>query len=181
MNTMEEQIILVDKHDQEIGIEEKIWTHQKGLLHRAFSIFIFNSKDELLIQKRALTKYHSGGLWTNTCCGHPRAGEDLIHAAHRRLREEMGFDCNIIEVFSFIYQVKFSNNLLENEYDHVFMGRYDGVPNPNPAEIDDWKWIFENDLRDDLRQKNKSYTCWFLKIVNKVIKAYKKVENTLEN
>jgi len=123
-----ELVVLVDENDNEIGVEEKINAHRKGLLHRAFSIFVFNSKNELLLQKRAADKYHSGGLWSNTCCSHPRPGENLKDAAHRRLQEEMGFDCSLREVFSFLYKKSFDNGLTEHELDHVFFGKFDGIP-----------------------------------------------------
>ncbi|MGC8851384.1 MAG: isopentenyl-diphosphate Delta-isomerase, partial [Candidatus Micrarchaeia archaeon] len=139
-----EQVILVDENDRELGVGEKMEVHRNGQLHRAFSIFVFNSDGKLLIHQRAKEKYHSGGLWTNTCCSHPRPGEKLDEAIHRRLVEEMGFDCPLKEVFSFVYQVKFENGLFEHELDHVYIGKFDGDPKPNPAEVMDWKWV---DLR----------------------------------
>jgi isopentenyl-diphosphate delta-isomerase len=136
-----EMVASVDENDNIIGEEEKIKAHQEGKLHRAFSIFVFNSKGQMLIQKRAKEKYHSGGLWTNTCCSHPRPGEPIEKAAHRKLKEEMGFDCEIKEIFSFIYKVKFDNGLFENEYDHVFLGKFDGKPMPDSTEVEDWMFM----------------------------------------
>jgi len=159
---MEEKIILVDKNDNQVGIEEKLKAHQNGgKLHRAFSIFVFNSKGELMLQKRAKTKYHCPGLWTNTCCSHPRPGEELEDAAHRRLKEEMGFDCELKEDFDFIYKAKFDNGLTEWEFDHVFLGQYDGSPRINPNEADDWKWIKMRDLKKDIKANPRNYTPWF--------------------
>src|SRR4030042_6476736 len=129
-----EFIILVDENDNFLGTEEKLKVHKEGKLHRAFSVFIFNSKGELLMQKRAKDKYHSGGLWANTACGHPRANESLVDAAHRRLFEEMGFDCELKEIYKFHYNVRFENGLIENEMDHVFMGKFEDKPNPSPEE-----------------------------------------------
>ena len=144
---MPEYILTVDEKDNVTGKGEKMKVHREGKLHRAFSIFVFNSKSELLLQKRAKSKYHSGGLWTNTCCSHQRDGETLEKAVHRRLKEEMGFDCELKEVFTFTYRVKFDDGLIENEYDHVFFGKFDGKPEPNPEEVDDWKWISLEELR----------------------------------
>ena len=166
---MEEKVILVDKKGREIGQEEKIKTHEQGKLHRAFSVFVFNSKNQLLLQKRAKNKYHSNGLWTNTCCSHPRPGETIEEAAHRRLREEMGFDCELKEAFSFIYKTPFSNGLTENEYDHVFLGKSDSIPIPNPEEVDDWRWVSIEKLKQDLRKRPDNYSYWFKKIIERVI------------
>ncbi|GBD34035.1 Isopentenyl-diphosphate Delta-isomerase [bacterium HR34] len=166
---MDEKIILVDENDNEIGFEEKLEVHKKGKLHRAFSIFVFNSKGELLIQKRAKNKYHSGGLWTNTCCSHPHPGENLEEAVHRRLKEEMGFDCNLKEIFSFIYKVKFENGLTENELDHVFIGVYDGEVKPNQNEVEDFKWVNINTLLKDIQFNEDKYTYWFKLILPKVV------------
>lgn len=171
---MQERVILVDRLDREIGTEEKLKAHHEGKLHRAFSIFIFNVKGELLLQKRAETKYHSGGLWTNTCCSHPHLGEAYHDAARRRLNEEMGFDCELTELFSFIYYIKLENNLFEHELDHVFVGRYNRQPIPNPDEVDDWKWIKVDALKQDIREKPQNYTYWFKLILNRVVKQYKK-------
>src|SRR5271155_1530492 len=130
-----EQEILVDHEDNEIGLEEKMKAHQNGgTLHRAFSIFIFNKKGQTMLQQRAGTKYHGGGLWSNTVCSHPRKGESAVDAAHRRLREEMGFDCDMHEVFAFEYEAKMDKGLTEHEYDHVVFGRYEREPDPNPEE-----------------------------------------------
>lgn len=171
---MQDRVILVDRLGREIGTEEKLKAHRGGKLHRAFSIFIFNAKGELLLQKRAETKYHSGGLWTNTCCSHPRPGESHYCAARRRLKEEMGFDSELTEFFSFIYHTKLDNNLFEHELDHVFVGNYDGHPVPNPDEVDDWKWINIDSLERDVGENPDRYTHWFKLILNRVIKQYKK-------
>ena len=158
---MQEQLILVDEHDEAIGVEEKITAHLNGALHRAFSIFIFNSVGHLLLQKRASTKYHSKGLWSNTCCGHPRPGESLEEASRRRLREEMGFDCEVQKIFEFIYHASLEDGLSEYEYDHVLIGRFDGNPTPNRDEVDDWKWAELTTLRLDMKAHPDKYTCWF--------------------
>ncbi len=163
-----ELVVLVDENDNEIGVEEKINAHRKGLLHRAFSIFVFNSKNELLLQKRAADKYHSGGLWSNTCCSHPRPGENLKDAAHRRLQEEMGFDCSLREVFSFLYKKSFDNGLTEHELDHVFFGKFDGIPKINNQEVDDYKLINFSDLRKDVKNNPSQYSFWFRLVLGKV-------------
>lgn len=158
---MEEKVILVDIKDKEIGIEEKIKAHQEGKLHRAFSIFVFNSKGKVLLQKRAKTKYHSGGLWTNTCCSHPIPKEDIEKTIHRRLKEEMGFDCELKKNFSFIYKANFNNDLSEHEFDYVFTGIFNGKPHPNPKEVEGWKWINSEELKKDIKEKPEKYTLWF--------------------
>lgn len=155
-----EEVVLVNLDDEIVGVGEKIETHLRGDLHRAFSIFVFNSSGELLLQRRSATKYHSRNLWSNTCCGHPRPKEALQAAAHRRLQEEMGFDCELKESFSFIYRVELDNNLSEYEYDHVFVGRYDGKPIPNPDEVHDWKWLDLITLQKDLNEHPDAYTYW---------------------
>jgi len=163
------EVILVDENDNVIGTGEKIKTHQEGKLHRAFSIFVFNSKGQLLLQRRAKSKYHSGGLWSNTCCSHPSPGESLEEAVHRRLKEEMGFDCELRGIFSFTYKVKFDDDLFENEYDHVFIGKFDGNPNPNPEEVDEWKWIDLEELKKGIRENPDNYTYWLKQSIDKVI------------
>lgn len=155
-----DRIILVDSRDRQTGTEEKLKAHKEGSLHRAFSIFIFNRKGELMLQRRAKGKYHSGGLWTNTCCSHPRAGENLEKAVHRRLKEEMGFDTALKELFSFTYKATFRNGLTEHELDHVFVGRFDGAPAPNPEEYDEWKWISLEQLKKDIAKDPDGYTYW---------------------
>jgi isopentenyl-diphosphate delta-isomerase len=156
-----EYVILVDENDQEIGKMEKKEAHEKGLLHRAFSVFVFNENKELLLQQRALTKYHSAGLWTNTCCSHPRIGETIEQAAHRRLMEEMGFDCDLSTKTSFIYKAAFENGLTEHEFDHVLVGSFNGEINFNPTEVKNFKWINLEELQIDLLQNNQNYTAWF--------------------
>jgi len=166
-----ERVILVDKNDKELGSEEKIAAHQNGgKLHRAFSIFVFNSKEEMLIQKRAKEKYHSALLWTNTCCSHPRPGEDIEAAARRRLKEEMGFDCDLTEKFSFIYKIDFENGLSENEFDHVFFGKFDADPNPDPKEAAEWKWIDIEKLKKDIKENPEKYSYWLKISLLKVLK-----------
>ena len=155
-----EKVILVDENDRATGWEEKMKAHQEGKLHRAFSVFIFNSKGELMIQKRAANKYHSPGLWTNTCCSHPAPGEKTEEAAHRRLNEEMGFDCELKNQGSFIYRKQFSNGLIEHELDHVFTGHYDADPTINQREADSWKWVDLLQLKQELSDHPEKYTYW---------------------
>lgn len=158
---MQEYVTLVDENDNMVGTAEKIDAHKNPRLHRAFSIFIFNNSGELLIQRRAEGKYHNPGMWANTCCGHPRPGESLEVAAHRRLQEEMDFDTGMVKVFSFIYSSEFENGLTEKEYDHVLVGKWDGIPSFNINEIADYKWISKSDLADDIRKSPEIYTTWF--------------------
>ena len=164
---MPEQIILVDKNDNQIGVGEKMQVHQTGQLHRAFSILVFNSKGELLLQQRAKNKYHCPGIWANTCCSHPRVGEELEDAIHRRLQEEMGFDCPLKEIDSFIYQAKFDNGLTEHEYDHVFVGQYDRDYKFNPDEVEDAQWITMDKLKDDIVKNPDKYAPWFKMIIKR--------------
>jgi isopentenyl-diphosphate delta-isomerase len=158
---MREEVILVDDKDRQVGAGEKLDTHRKGILHRGFSIFIFNSKGEMMLQKRAMMKYHGAGLWSNACCGHPRPGEDLMSAMKRRLREEMGFECKLERMFDFIYKVQLDKGMMEHEFLHVYKGIFDGVPKVNPDEADDWKWVSMDDLRKDMGENPDSYSAWF--------------------
>lgn len=173
---MKEIIIHVDKNDNEIGFIEKLDAHINGILHRAISVFIFNDNKELLLQKRFSGKYHSPSLWTNTCCTHPNRGEETKDAANRRLREEMGFSTEINEVFSFTYYVKFDNELIEHEFDHVFFGKYNGPINFNTSEVEDYKWISLQELKEDIKLYPQRYTFWFLYIMNNHINE---IENAL--
>ncbi len=156
-----EQVILVDQHDNETGTMEKQQAHIEGLLHRAISVFIYNTKGEMLLQQRAADKYHSANLWTNTCCSHPRPGETAGDAATRRLREEMGMTCELTEAFNFIYKAKLDNDLTEHEYDHVFTGITDNIPKPDPAEVAAWKYIELAQLEKDIDDQPGKYTEWF--------------------
>ncbi len=165
---VKQHVILVDKNNRKIGVEEKIKAHKEGKLHRAFSIFIFNSEGDLLIQQRAKTKYHSGGLWSNTVCSHPKPDETYLQAAHRRLKEEMGFDCNLKKSFCFIYNTGFQNGLIENEYDCVFIGKFDGTPKPNHKEIMDYKWISMKELKQDIIKNPSKYSVWLKIALNKI-------------
>lgn len=158
---MKEFVILVDENDNEIGIEEKMKAHEDARLHRAFSIFIFNSNGEMLLQQRACDKYHSGCLWTNACCSHPRPGETVEQAAHRRLMEELGFDTDMRKAFHFIYKAEFDHGLTEHEFDHVFIGQYDGSINSNPDEVEDFKWIDLETLHKEMKENPDDYTVWF--------------------
>jgi isopentenyl-diphosphate delta-isomerase len=157
---MQEQVTLVNQLDQPIGASEKIKAHVDGALHRAFSIFVFNHAGEVLLQRRASSKYHSRGLWSNTCCGHPRPDEGLSQAAHRRLHEEMGFDCGLNKAFSFIYKAELENNLVEHEFDHVFVGSFHGNPVLNADEADDYQWMSIDNLKISLIEEASSYTYW---------------------
>lgn len=156
-----EYVVLVNVNDKPIGTLEKMEAHVKGVLHSAFSVFIFNEKGELMLQQRALGKYHSPGLWTNTCCSHPREGEKPIDAAHRRMVEEMGFDCEFREAFTFTYKADVGQGLTEHEFDHVFIGRTDKTPNINPEEVNDWKFMKLEDIKSDMKINPSSYTVWF--------------------
>ncbi len=165
-----QQVILVDENDVPKGTMEKMEAHQKGLLHRAFSIFVFNDKGELLLQKRALNKYHSGGLWTNTCCSHPQPQENLDISAHNRLQNEMGFDCTLQNVFHFTYKTKLDNELTEHELDHVFTGLYNAAPKINALEVMDWKYMAVKEIQQDLKLHPENYTSWFKIILDTVLK-----------
>ena len=154
-------VILVNKSDKKIGLMPKIEAHEKGFLHRAFSVFIFNNKRQLLLQKRNLNKYHSPGLWTNTCCSHQRDGESNINAGIRRLQDEMGFKTDLKEIGSFIYKVKFDNGLIEHELDYILVGEYENDVEPNPQEVDDWKWIGLEEINNDIKTNPEEYTEWF--------------------
>lgn len=156
-----EQVVLVNECDEELGLMEKMEAHEKALLHRAFSVFVFNQKGELLLQQRALDKYHSGGLWTNTCCSHPRPNELVANAASRRLREEMGFETPLEKVFDFIYQASFDNGLTEHEFDHVFVGYYDGDIHVNPAEVNDYTFRSMESIQESLLKHDGLFTAWF--------------------
>jgi len=163
-----EQVILVDREDKPVGLMEKMEAHRKGLLHRAFSVFVFNSKNELMLQQRAMDKYHSPGLWSNTCCSHPRDGEIVLDAGHRRLKEEMGFDCPLEKTMDFIYYAELDKGMTEHEFDHVLVGRFDGLPGINPQEVHSWKWIKLEDLSEDMVKNPENYTAWFRIIFDKV-------------
>ncbi len=164
---MVEYVILVDEQDNQIGLMPKMMAHEKALLHRAFSVFIFNSKNELMLQQRALHKYHSPGLWTNTCCSHQREGESNIEAGKRRLMEEMGFETELKETTSFIYKAPFDNGLTEHELDHVLVGYYEGEPEINDEEVADWKWMSLEQVKDDISYNPDQYTAWFKIIFEK--------------
>ncbi len=157
----EENVILVNEADEPIGLMPKMEAHQKAVLHRAFSVFIMNNKGETMLQQRAADKYHSPLLWTNTCCSHQREGESNVQAGVRRLQEEMGFSTELQELFSFIYKAPFDNGLTEHELDHVMMGVYEGVPEINPGEVADWKWMGLEDIKQDISNNPDSYTAWF--------------------
>lgn len=166
---MNEMIILVDENDREVGTIEKMEAHVKGKLHRAFSIFVFNNKGEMMIQRRALHKYHSGGLWTNTCCSHPNAGEALEEAVHRRLVQEMGFDCELKEIKSFLYHAHLDNNLIEHELDHIFVGYYENEPEINKEEVEEWMWISCDELKKEINNHPEKFTYWFKVAMDEVL------------
>jgi isopentenyl-diphosphate delta-isomerase len=157
----EEQVILVDEKDNPVGLMEKIKAHEEAVLHRAFSVFVINRKGELLLQQRALHKYHSPGLWTNTCCSHQRPGETNIEAGRRRLREEMGMECELEDTFWFIYRAEFDNGLTEHELDHVLVGFCDHNPVINPDEVADFKWMDLESVRQHMKSHPDLYTEWF--------------------
>lgn len=163
----EEKVILVNEKDEQIGLMPKLEAHEKAVLHRAFSVFVFNDKNELMLQQRALGKYHSPGLWTNTCCSHQRDGESNIEAGKRRLKEEMGFVTELSETISFIYKAPFDNGLTEHELDHVLLGYYNGEPQINTEEVESWKWVLLEEVKVDISLNPKRYTEWFKVIFDK--------------
>lgn len=170
---MMEQVVLVNELDQEIGLMEKMEAHEKALLHRAFSVFVFNEQGALLLQQRALSKYHSGGLWTNTCCSHPRPNETVLDAANRRLMEEMGFTTPLEKVLDFIYQAEFSNGLTEHEFDHVFIGQYNGAIVPDPNEVHAYEYRTMESIQASLDAKEGLFTAWFEIIFPKMMDWWK--------
>jgi len=157
----QEQVVLVDTQDRPIGRMEKMEAHRQGLLHRAFSVFILNSQGELMLQQRALDKYHSGGLWTNSCCSHPRPGEDVLNAGARRLSEEMGFETQLRKAFDFIYRADLDNDMIEHELDHVLVGYFDGVPELNPTEAADYRWVSLPAVKAEIEKNPEDFTVWF--------------------
>jgi isopentenyl-diphosphate delta-isomerase len=163
---LEEKVILVSENDEQLGLMGKMEAHEKGILHRAFSVFVFNKNGDLLLQQRALDKYHSPGLWTNTCCSHQRDGESNLKAGQRRLQEEMGFCCELKEMFSFVYKAPFDNGLTEHELDHVMIGYHDEDPIINPDEVGSFKWMPLEEVKHDMDSNPEIYTAWFKIIFN---------------
>ena len=159
---MEQEVILVDKNDRQTGTMEKMMAHTTGSLHRAFSVFIFDGEGKMLLQRRAMNKYHSGGLWTNACCSHPFPGESTHEGALRRLQEEMGFQTPLAPMFHFTYEAKFDNGLTEHEYDHVFYGKYEGAIAPDKEEVMDYEYKTIDQIRSELEIHPEKYTAWFL-------------------
>lgn len=170
---MKEYVVLVDSKDQELGIMEKIEAHEKALLHRAVSVFIFNEKRELLLQRRAAEKYHSPGLWTNTACTHPRPEETILTAAERRLQEEMGLTADLKKCFDFIYKAQLDREMTEHEYDHVFVGVANDLPEFNPEEVMDYQYLDEETLLEKISQNPDHFTYWFRKIIRQVLEKKK--------
>ncbi|MDG1803785.1 isopentenyl-diphosphate Delta-isomerase [Flavicella sp.] len=164
---VEEQVILVDENDQQIGLMAKMEAHEKALLHRAFSVFVQNDKGEIMLQQRAADKYHSPLLWANTCCSHQRDGEANLDAGKRRLEEEMGFVTDLEEAFSFIYKAPFDNGLTEHELDHVLLGHFNGEPNINKKEVESYKWMTPETIKKDISLQPEIYTAWFKIIFEK--------------
>ena len=170
---MSEQVILVDSRNREVGAMDKTEAHQRGILHRALSVFLFNSKGELLMHRRAMGKYHSSGLWSNTCCSHPRPGESVGDAANRRLKEEMGMSAGLKEFFYFIYKADLGNGLYEHEADHVFVGKTDEDPKPDTNEVMEWKWMQPDTISNDMDVNPNNYTIWFQLIFKDVLRRVK--------
>ena len=161
-----EEVVLVDPSDRQLGAMEKLEAHRKGLLHRAISVFVFNSRGELLLQKRASSKYHGGGLWTNTCCSHPRVNETPSDAAKRRLKEEMGIDTQPVFSHTFLYKAEVGQGLTEHELDHVYTATHDGLPQLDPAEAEDWRYIDEATLRSEVKSDPEKFSAWIKIILN---------------
>jgi isopentenyl-diphosphate delta-isomerase len=168
-----DEVVLVDTEDREIGRMEKLLAHQKGLLHRAFSVFLFNSKGEMLIQRRALDKYHSAGLWSNTCCSHPKPDESIEDAANRRLQEEMGMQAVLEKNGHIVYRAEFENGLVEHELDHVFVGSSDQVPMPDPSEVFQYRYVSPDELREEVESKPEIFSYWFRLLYEDVLQKVK--------
>ena len=166
----QEKVILVDVNDNPIGIMSKMEAHEKALLHRAFSVFILNKKGELMLQQRAMHKYHSPGLWTNTCCSHQREDEENVLAGKRRLKEEMGFTTHLEEIFSFIYKAPFENGLTEHELDYILLGYFDGSPIINTNEVATWKWMSLEQIKNSIKNNPQHFTVWFKIIFDRFYK-----------
>ena len=167
------KVILVDEHDTQVGVDDKLRAHQNGAkLHRAISVFVFNLKGETLLQRRAMGKYHSKGKWANACCSHPMPGEDVLGAARRRLMEEMGIECEVREAFSFVYKADVGEGLTEHEYDHVFFGKYDGKVEPNSDEVMDYKWIQMGKLKQEVETKPEEFAPWLRICLDRVAERY---------
>lgn len=171
----ESKVVVVDENDSVLKTESKLAVHKSGELHRAFSVFIFNSSGQMLLQKRADDKYHSAGLWSNACCSHPKPQEKIQDAAHRRLQEEVGFDCKLERVFSFVYKSKVSNDLVEHEFDHVLVGKYDGDVEANPDEVSDHRWESVEKIAEELSNSSQKFTPWFQTIMNNHFDKIQKV------
>lgn len=167
------EVVLVDANDNPMGVMEKMEAHVQGALHRAFSIFLYNGKGELLLQRRALDKYHSAGLWSNTCCSHPLPDEPLLVAAERRLMEEMGLTCVMVKAFDFIYKASIGNSMIEHEFDHVFFGTTEELPSVNEVEVSDWKWVSLFDVYIDVQLHPDMYTEWFKIALPQVMNQFK--------
>ena len=176
-NKMNELLILVDENDKEIGLMDKLSVHQKGLLHRAFSVFIFNSNDELLLQQRADEKYHSGGLWSNTCCSHTNNREGIQETITRRLKEEMGLETKTQFQFKFLYQTDFENSLKEHELDHVYFGKSDEKPNPDLSEVKNWKYLSLEKLTQDISLNPQNYSEWLKICIPDVVRHFHQFSN----
>ena len=161
MKDNEEQVILVDSNDNQLGTMEKMEAHIKAVLHRAFSVFVFNDRGELMLQQRALRKKDTPGVWANLLCSHPRPGDEAMQAAHRRMVEEMGFDCELTKLFDFVYKAALEKGLSEHEFDHVFVGTYNGEPVINKEEVETWRWRSMDDIAADLKVRPEEYTIWF--------------------
>lgn len=174
-----EEVILVDINDLEVGTMEKMAAHQKPILHRAFSIFLFNEQGKMLLQQRAFSKYHSAGLWTNTCCSHPRPGESLEKAVDRRLKEEMGIEAVVQKAFDFIYKANLPNDLIEHEFDHVFIGKYNGAVLPNQLEVVNYDYQSIEEVQLNLQDHPEYYTIWFQIAFPKVVEWYKNNFSTI--
>lgn len=174
---MSELVVLVDQNDNELGVMEKMQAHVEARLHRAFSVFIFNENGQLMLQQRAFSKYHSPGLWSNTCCSHPRPGEETKDAAHRRLVEEMGFDCDFEEAFSFVYKAPFSNDLTEHEFDHVFIGVTDKLPVLNREEAEDFRFATIEQIRNEMNEDPEKFSVWFRIAFDRVEEYFLKLKS----
>lgn len=177
----EELVVLVNANDVPIGLMPKLEAHEKAVLHRAFSVFVLNDKNELMLQQRAAHKYHSPLLWTNTCCSHQRENETNIEAGNRRLFEEMGFTTELKELFSFIYKAPFDNGLTEHELDHVMIGYYNGEPKINPEEVEAWKWLDIDEVRKDMEENPENYTAWFKIIFDEFYHYFEEHKSEIKN